>query len=164
MSKPAATALSLSAAARHIAGTHRNGPEFFGLRGLLFTPDGERLVSGHTVKIAKTYRYYRPVKHRRFGAWASSHGPLPAAPIEELMIQQIWAALSAPHIVQSVWDRLQAMRPDISEPEVVLPMRRLATTWQQLFPVEQSRPVPSGAAADRAGGRGRRRAGNRLAR
>lgn len=31
------------------------------------------------------------------------------------------------------------MRPDLSEPEVVLPMRRLATMWQQLFPVEQCR-------------------------
>ena len=48
-------------------------------------------------------------------------------------------ALSAPHIVQSVWDRLQATRADISEPEVVLPMRQLATMWQQLFPVEQCR-------------------------
>lgn len=109
------------------------------LRGLLFTPDGEPLVPSYTVKKGKTYRYYTPVKHRCFGAWASQHGPLPAAPIEELVIQQILAALSAPHVVQSVWDRLQAMRPDISEPEVVLPMRRLATIWQQLFPVEQSR-------------------------
>ena len=109
------------------------------LRGLLFTPDGERLVPSYTVKKGKTYRYYTPVKHRRFGAWASQHGPLPAAPIEELVIQQIVAALSAPHVVQSVWDRMQATRPDISEPEVVLPMRQLATMWQQLFPVEQCR-------------------------
>lgn len=65
------------------------------LRGLLFTPDGERLVPSYTVKKSKTYRYYTPVKHRRFGAWASSHGPLPAAPIEELVTQQIVAALSA---------------------------------------------------------------------
>ena len=37
------------------------------LRGLLFTPDGERLVPSYTVKKAKTYRYYSPVKHRRLG-------------------------------------------------------------------------------------------------
>ena len=109
------------------------------LRGLLFTPDGERLAPSCTVKKGKTHRYYAPVKHRRLGAWASHHGPLPAAPIEELVIQQILAALSAPHSVQSVWDRLQSMRPDISEPEVVLPMRRLATMWLQLLPVEQCR-------------------------
>ncbi|GIX39114.1 MAG: hypothetical protein KatS3mg128_0163 [Silanimonas sp.] len=109
------------------------------LRGLLFTPDGQRLVPSHTVKKGKTYRYYTPIKHRRFGAWASQYGPLPAAPIEELVTQQIVAALSAPHIVQSVWDRIRAARPDLSEPEVVLPMRNLACLWQQLFPAEQCR-------------------------
>lgn len=109
------------------------------LRGLLFAPDGERLVPSYTVKKGKTYRYYTPVRHRRFGAWASQHGPLPAAPIEELVTQQIVAALSAPHIVQAVWDRVRELRPDLSEPEVLLPMRRLATMWQQLFPVEQCR-------------------------
>lgn len=30
------------------------------LRGLLFTPDGERLVPSYTVKKGKTYRYYSP--------------------------------------------------------------------------------------------------------
>lgn len=109
------------------------------LRSLLFTPDGERLVPSYTVKKGKTYRYYSPIKHRRFGAWASQHGPLPAAPIEELVTQQIVAALSAPHIVQSVLDRIRRARPDLSEPEVVLPMRNLAGLWQQLFPVEQCR-------------------------
>jgi DNA invertase Pin-like site-specific DNA recombinase len=109
------------------------------LRGLLFTPDGERLVPSYTVKKGKTFHYYTPIKHRRFGAWASQHGPLPAAPIEELVTQQIVASLSAPHIVQSVWDRIRAARPDLSEPEVVLPMRNLAGLWQQLFPAEQCR-------------------------
>lgn len=41
------------------------------LRGLPFTPDGERLVPSYTVKKCKTYRYCTPIKHRRFGAWAS---------------------------------------------------------------------------------------------
>ena len=109
------------------------------LRGLLFTPDGERLVPSYTVKKGKTYPYYTPNKHRRFGAWASSHGPLPAAPIEDLVTQQIVAALSAPHVVQSVWDRIRTTRPDLSEPEVVLPMRNLAGLWKQLFPAEQCR-------------------------
>lgn len=42
------------------------------LRSLLFTPDGERLVPSYTVKKGKTYRYYTPVKHRRFGACQSA--------------------------------------------------------------------------------------------
>ncbi len=109
------------------------------LRGLLFTSDGERLVPSYTKKKGKTYRYYSPNKHRRFGAWASSHGALPAVAIEDLVTQQIVAALSAPHMVQAVWDRIQELRPEMTEPQVVLPMRQLATVWQQLFPAEQCR-------------------------
>ena len=109
------------------------------LRGLLFTPDGERLVPNYTVKKGKTYRYYTSVKYRRFGAWASQHGPLPAKPIEDLVTQQIMDALSAPHVVQTVWDRMQQIRPDLTEPQVVLPMRNLASLWRELFPVEQCR-------------------------
>ena len=51
--------------------------------------------------------------------------------------QQIVAALSAPHMLQAVWDRIRETRPEMSEPEVVLPMRNLAGLWQQLFPAEQ---------------------------
>lgn len=109
------------------------------LRGLLFTPDGERLVPSYTVKKGKTYRYYTSVKYRRFGAWASQHGPLPAKPIEDLVTQQIMDALSAPHVVQSVWDQIQQIRPDLTEPQVVLPMRNLASLWRELFPAEQCR-------------------------
>src|SRR5574337_1967138 len=101
------------------------------LRGLLFTPDGERLVPSYTKKNGKTYRYYSPIKHRRFGAWASSHGALPAVPVEELVTEQIVAALSAPHLVQAVWDRIRTTRPDLTEPQVVLPMRNLAGLWHQ---------------------------------
>ncbi|MGA4290067.1 recombinase family protein [Ralstonia nicotianae] len=109
------------------------------LRGLLYASDGERLVPTYTLKKGKKYRYYAPVRQRRLGAWASRHGSLPAGPIEELVIEQIVGALSAPHVVQAVWDHMRATQPNLSEPEVVLPMRRLATVWQQLFPVEQCR-------------------------
>ena len=55
------------------------------------------------------------------------------------LTQQIVAALSAPHIVQAVWDRIRTTRPDLTEPQVVLPMRNLASLWRELFPVEQCR-------------------------
>ena len=64
---------------------------------------------------------------------------MPATPIEDLVTQQIVAALSAPHIVQAVWDRMQHIRPDLTEPQVVLPMRNLAGLWRELFPAEQCR-------------------------
>lgn len=65
--------------------------------------------------------------------------PSAAAPIEELVTQQIVAALSAPHKVQAVLARMQHVRPDLTEPQIVLPMRNLASLWRELFPAEQCR-------------------------
>lgn len=111
------------------------------LRNLLFTPDGERLMPTYTIKKGKPYRYYTAGRDRRFGAWASRFGSLPAEPIEELVVAQVQDALSAPHVVQAVWGLFKTQHPGISEPEVVLPMRHLATMWPQLFPAEQCRLV-----------------------
>ncbi|WP_247422780.1 recombinase family protein [Ralstonia pseudosolanacearum] len=132
-------ALIASGARERTRATMDRGREPVLLRGLLYASDGERLVPTYTLKKGKKYRYYAPVRQRRLGAWASRHGSLPAEPIEALVVEQIVGALSAPHVVQAVWDQVRATRPDLSEPEVVLPMRRLAALWQQLFPVEQCR-------------------------
>lgn len=109
------------------------------LSGLLFTDDGEKLVPSYTNRKGKRYCYYTPVLHRRMGAWASRHGSLPAEPIEALVVEQIVMALQAPHITQRVVDRMREVRPDLDEPQVVLPMRNLATMWHTLYPAEQRR-------------------------
>lgn len=87
----------------------------------------------------KRYCYYTPVLHRRMGAWASKHGSLPAEPIEALVTEQLVLALQAPLITQMVVDRMRVIRPDIDEPQVVLPMRNLAAMWPTLYPAEQRR-------------------------
>jgi len=79
----------------------------------------------------------RRIFNRRFGVWASSHGPLPAASIEELVTQQIVAALSTPLIVQAVWDRMQQIQPDQRD-----------RTAGRLAPLDGQRtvaPAPAGA-------------------
>ena len=48
-------------------------------------------------------------------------------------------ALQAPHITQMVVARMCVIRPDIDEPQVVLPMRNLAAMWPSLYPAEQRR-------------------------
>ena len=111
------------------------------LRGLLFTADGERLMPTFTVKKGKTYRYYMPNQNGHYGSGANIFGSIPAEPLEELVLTQVRNALAAPHIVQAVWDRVRQIAPDMTEPQVVLPMHNLATVWQQLFPPEQYRLV-----------------------
>lgn len=109
------------------------------LRGLLYSIDGELLVPTFTKRLGKTYHYYTPYVKQKMGAWACQYGTLPAEPIDDLVTEQIIHALSAPHMVQAVWDRIKQTHPEINEPEVVLSMRNLSTVWKQLFPAEQCR-------------------------
>ncbi|MBK7953740.1 MAG: hypothetical protein IPK02_07090 [Candidatus Accumulibacter sp.] len=60
---------------------------------------------------------------------------------------QVHAALTTPEMVQSVWDVVRAEYPEITEPEVVLPLRQLGQV-EQLFP--GGTPAHR-AVADRAG-------------
>ena len=73
------------------------------LLGLFFTQDGERYQPAHTRKAnGKSYRYYVPIRKLRFGADASEAGRVPAEPIEQLVLAQVYAVLKAPEAVQAV--------------------------------------------------------------
>ena len=119
----------------------RRQPEAL-LLGLFFTQDGERYQPSHTRKAnGKSYRYYVPIRKLRFGADASEAGRVPAEPIEQLVLAQVYAVLKAPEAVQAVWDAVRAEYPEISEPEVVLQLREIGVVWEQLFPEERRRIV-----------------------
>ena len=112
------------------------------LLGLFFTEDGERYQPAHTRKAnGKAYRYYVPIRKVRYGADASEAGRVPAEPIEQLVLAQVYAVLKAPEAVQAVWDAVRAEYPEISEPEVVLQLREIGAVWEQLFPEERRRIV-----------------------
>jgi len=112
------------------------------LRGLLFTADGERLQPSFTTKAnGKRYRYYVPRRTLRYGADRHPIGMLPAAPIEAMVLAQVHSALKAPEVVQSVWNLMREQHPEMTEPQVVLPLCQLGQVWAQLFPAEQQRIV-----------------------
>lgn len=119
----------------------RRQPESL-LLGLLYTQDGDRFQPAFTRKPnGKRYGYYVPNRKVRFGAKASAVGMIPAEPIEKLVLAQVCAALMAPEVVQAVWDVVRETHPELTESEVVLPMRQLGNVWDQLFPGEQRRIV-----------------------
>lgn len=66
---------------------------------------------------------------------------MPATSIEQMVLAQVHAALMAPEVVQSVWDVVRSQHPYITEPEIVLPLRRIGQVWEQLFPAERQRIV-----------------------
>ena len=118
------------------------------LAGLLFAPDGQRMLHTFTQKKnGRLYRYYVPYLHKRRNAGATLRpgavdlGPLPAAEIEAAVLGQIHAALRAPEVLVATWRACQR-HPEgaaLDEPRVVVAMQRIGVVWEELFPAEQQR-------------------------
>ena len=112
------------------------------LRGLLFAPDGDRMLPTATrKKNGKRYRYYLPYSDKKYGRGTNPFGIVPAEKIEALVLEQIKAALQAPEMIQAVWDEVRKLDATVSEPAVVLAMRNLSEVWDALFPEERIRLV-----------------------
>ena len=128
---------------RRVATMTRNSPPAL-LKGLLYAPNGQRMVpSAVTKRVAggKRYRYYIDNKNNRFGKGADTFGTLAAGQIEALVVEQVLGVLQSPATVQWVWDAVHSSGAQLDEPAVVLAMRNLAQVWNTLFPQEQSRIV-----------------------
>lgn len=118
------------------------------LTGLLYAPDGQRLLPSHTTKKnGRRYRYYVPYLEKRQSAGASaqagrrSMGPLPAAEIERAVLTQVHQVLQAPEMIIAVWQAGMASheRAAMDEPSIVVAMRQISAVWEHLFPAEQNR-------------------------
>ncbi len=118
------------------------------LAGLLFAPDGQRMIHSYTrKKNGRCYRYYVPQMHKVHAAGTQRRadvpniGHLPAADIENAVLAQVHAALAAPEVLIGVW-RACLRHPQgagLDEAQVVVGMRRIGDVWAQLFPAEQQR-------------------------
>lgn len=66
---------------------------------------------------------------------------VPAAEIENAVIDQLRGFLRAPEIVVRAWRAARQAIRDISEAEVREALERLDPLWDELFPAEQARIV-----------------------
>lgn len=151
---PAIVPAPLWEAAHAFIARRKQGPrEQYGehpalLAGLLYAPDGQRMLPTYTrKKNGRMYRYYVPYQHKRRHAGATLQpgvqdlGPLPAADLETAVLEQIHAALQAPEMLVSVWQSCQRHPEgaEMDEAQVVVAMRNIGKVWDQLFPAEQQR-------------------------
>ncbi len=127
---------------------HTSNPAL--LSGLLYAPDGQRMIPSHTTKKdGRRYRYYVPYLEKRQNAGASSQpgrrgmGALPAAEIETAVLSQVHQVLQAPEIMVAVWQSARTLqeRNSLDEPTIMVAMRQTGAVWDHLFPVEQHRIV-----------------------
>ena len=125
---------------------HTDSPAL--LSGLLYAPDGQRMLPTFTQKKnGKRYRYYVPYLEKRRAAGATtdpnqrSIGALPAGEIETAVLAQVHQVLQEPEMIVGIWQAGMAMgeRADLDEPTVLVAMRQVSTVWEHLFPTEQHR-------------------------
>ena len=118
------------------------------LTGLLYAPDGQRMLPTYTQKKnGKRYRYYVPYLEKRHSAGATydptrpNIGPLPALEIETAVLAQVHKALQEPEMIIGVWQAGMALRErqEMDEPTVLVAMRQMSELWENLFPIEQNR-------------------------
>jgi hypothetical protein len=118
------------------------------LAGLLFAPDGQRMLHTFvTKKNGRRYRYYVPYLYKRRNAGATDKpgavyiGPMPAGEIEAAVLKEIHTALKAPQMLVGIWKSCQQQSEGaaLDEAHVVVAMQRIGEVWEQLFPAEQQR-------------------------
>ncbi|WP_343548973.1 recombinase family protein [Ralstonia sp.] len=109
------------------------------LRGLLYTPTGERMYPTYTRKHGRQYRYYVSKAESRFGALAKRYARLPAPEIEGVVLAQIRTVLASPEAIAAVLEHIQRSGALIDEASTVMAMGRLGDVWERLFPAEQHR-------------------------
>lgn len=110
------------------------------LRGLLYTPLGERMYPTYSRKSdGRKYFYYVSKSESRFGAPGKSYERIPAAEIEAVVVAQIRTVLTSPESIASVVHHVQRIGAQIDEASTVMAMGRLNDVWDHLFPVERHR-------------------------
>jgi DNA invertase Pin-like site-specific DNA recombinase len=111
------------------------------LKGLIFGPTGVAMSPAHTRRNGKLYRYYVSTDVLKRDAASCPIRRVPAAEIENAVINQLRGLLRAPEIVVRTWRAARQTVGEISAGEVQEALERLDPLWDELFPAEQARIV-----------------------
>ena len=115
----------------------RHSPAF--LRGLVFGPDGIALVPTSGRRRGKRYRYYTSNTALKKGYREKSFPPLPAEPLEQLVLQEISRLLNQPSLLLQIFQKGKEEEPELNYEQVVEELQTLNIIWAELFTNEQQR-------------------------
>ena len=111
------------------------------LRGLLFGPTGCAMSPSHSRKGDKLYRYYVSQSVIKRGAEGCPVSRVPAAEIENAVVNQLRGMLRAPEVIIATWISARPELGDLSEDGVREVLAGLDPLWDELFPAEQTRVI-----------------------
>jgi hypothetical protein len=93
----------------------------------------------HTRKKGKLYRYYAPSAVMKAKCTDCPVGIVPAAEVEEVVLNQLTAIFRTPEMVVNTWKAAYARDDGMTEKDVVEALGNVQAIWDQLFPAEQAR-------------------------
>ena len=111
------------------------------LKGLLFGPTGCAMSPTHTRRGDKLYRYYISQTVVKRGADDCPVSRVPAAEIENVVVDQLRGMLRAPEVIIATWRSARPEIGDLSEDGVRDVLAGLDPLWDELFPAEQARVI-----------------------
>ena len=111
------------------------------LKGLLFGPTGCAMSPTHTRRGDKLYRYYISQSVVKRGADDCPVSRVPAAEIENVVVDQLRGMLRAPEVIIATWRSARPEIGDLSEDGVRDVLAGLDPLWDELFPAEQTRVI-----------------------
>jgi DNA invertase Pin-like site-specific DNA recombinase len=111
------------------------------LKGLLFGPTGCAMSPTHTRRGDKLYRYYISQTVVKRGADDCPVSRVPAAEIENVVVDQLRGMLRAPEVIIATWRSARPEIGDLSEDGVREVLAGLDPLWDELFPAEQTRVI-----------------------
>lgn len=111
------------------------------LKGLIFGPTGCAMTPTHTRRNGKLYRYYVSTEVLKRDAAACPVRRIPAAEIENAVIDQVRELLRAPEMVVRIWRVARQADEGLTEAEVREALDQFDPLWDELFPAEQARII-----------------------
>jgi DNA invertase Pin-like site-specific DNA recombinase len=111
------------------------------LRGLIFDGQGRALSPTHTRKGQRKYRYYALNAAMKAGATGAASLRVNAGEVEQAVVNQLRALLTAPEIVAQTALAVRETLPTIDEATVRQALQQFEAMWSLLFPAEQARIV-----------------------
>lgn len=110
------------------------------LRGLAACGGCQSTMSPcNTRKKGKLYRYYAGSKYLSLKCADCPLGRIPAAELEQVVLQQVKPLLRTPDIIAQTWVAANQSDPQITENDVRGALQNLESLWSELFPAEQRR-------------------------
>jgi len=111
------------------------------LKGLLFGPTGCAMSPTHTRRGDKLYRYYISQTVVKRGADGCPVSRVPAAEIENVVVDQLRGMLRTPEVIIATWRSARPEIGELSEDKVREALEALDPLWDELFPTEQTRII-----------------------